>query len=128
MTLMKKREYAEFIRMPSQFEDFDGVERLSWSARLRRRLKQAFRPIIPGLILDLVDFITFGPLGVYLGIIVGCPLGYWICAKSHLSFLKRLLGAVLAGVYCTLPFTGWLPAAALLGFYTRFWETPPEAE
>lgn len=128
MTLMKKREKAELIRMPFQSDGFDGVEQGSWSSRLGHRSKQAFRPLIPGLILDLVDFITFGPLGLYLGVIVGCPLGYWICAKARLPFLKRLVGAGLAGVYCTLPFTGWLPAAALLGLYARFWEPPSKSE
>ena len=124
MTLIKKQEKMELILMPSRFEAFDERDADSWSARLKERLKHAFRPVVPGLFLDLVDFITFGPIGLYSGIIVGCPLGYYICARARLSFSKRLLGAGLAGLYCTLPFTGWLPAAALLGFYTRFWENP----
>lgn len=124
MALMKKQGRAELARMPSLFEEDDDAQRPSWAARFGRRLRQAFRPIVPGLMLDLVDFLTFGPLGLYLGIIVGCPIGYYICAKARLPFSKRLLGAALAGIYCTMPFTGWLPAAALLGFYTRFWDNP----
>ncbi len=34
-------------------------------------LKQVIHPIIPGLIWDAADFLTFGHLGITLGLIVG---------------------------------------------------------
>jgi hypothetical protein len=95
--------------------------------RFSARLKRAFKPMIPGLILDGADLITFGPLGVYLGLIVGCPAGYWMCSKYQLPFLKRILGAIIAGVYCSLPFTGFIPAATLVTGYAKFL-APPKRE
>jgi hypothetical protein len=93
-----------------------------------KRLKRALGPILPGLLLDTVDFFTFGPIGIYLGIFIGCPLGYWICSQYKLSFNKRLLGALAAGIYCTLPFTGFAPVATLIGVFARFFESPESSD
>ena len=89
-----------------------------------RRLSRALGPIIPALILDSADFLTAGPLGLYLGAIIGFPMGYWICSKYKLPFLKRILGAFAAGIYCSLPFTEFAPAALLIGIYARFHHRP----
>ena len=88
------------------------------------RLKRAFAPLIPFIILDLFDFLTFGVLGLYVGLIVGVPMGYWICARQNLSFGKCLCGAFGAGIYCSLPFTEFIPAATLIGIWARFMAEP----
>ncbi|GAK51329.1 hypothetical protein U14_02572 [Candidatus Moduliflexus flocculans] len=93
----------------------------SFGDRLWQRLKKAVWPIIPPLVLDAVDFFSFGPIGVYFGLILGCPVGYWVCSCYRMPMWKRLLGALFAGLYCMLPFTEWLPAATLIAFYARFW-------
>jgi len=87
---------------------------------LLNRITRALGPIIPALLLDLVDFLTAGPIGMYFGMLIGCPMGYWICSRYKLPFLKRILGGLIVGIYCTLPFTGFAPAAVLIGIYARF--------
>ncbi|MDA1179442.1 MAG: hypothetical protein O2931_11660 [Planctomycetota bacterium] len=64
------------------------------------RLYRALGPLAGGIILDVTDFLTFGPIGIALGLIIGCPVGYWV---SGMSKRTRVLFAVLAGVYCTIP-------------------------
>jgi hypothetical protein len=43
-----------------------------------RRLNRAFGPVVAGMILDVVDLATFGPIGFFLGIPVGLAAGYWL--------------------------------------------------
>lgn len=110
----------------SFFEQERAERAPSLGSRIWRRIKKAVWPVIPPLVLDAVDFFCFGPIGVYFGLIIGCPVGYWVCSCYRMPLWKRLIGAVLAGLYCMLPFTGWLPAATLVAFYARFWEDEEE--
>lgn len=105
----------------SFFEENTPECPLSLWSRIWRRIKKAVWPVIPPLVLDLVDMVSFGPIGVYFGLILGCPVGYWVCSCYRMPLWKRLLGALFAGLYCMLPFTEWLPAATLIAFYARFW-------
>jgi len=88
-----------------------------------RRLNRAFGPIVAGMILDLLDLATFGPLGYVLGLPLGGLMGYWLGRCLGLSRKSSVLCAFAAGVYCTFPFTGVLPLATLVGAYVRFRES-----
>lgn len=90
------------------------------------RLKRALGPILPGMILDSLDLVTFGPVGLMVGIIVGSLAGYWLSTEYRLSPTKRLLGALAAGFYCMLPFTSFLPIGTLIGAYFRFHAHPED--
>lgn len=83
---------------------------------------RAFGPIAAGIIVDFVDFITFGPIGLILGLPVGGLAGYWMGSCLRLSPRTCWLCAVTAGVYCTVPFTELLPLATLVGAYARYQE------
>lgn len=97
---------------------------------LARRANRAFGPILAGVIIDCVDFATFGPVGLVLGFPVGGLAGYWM--GRSLGFDKRAAWwcALAAGLYCTLPGTELIPLATILGACVRFREsgtpsTPP---
>ena len=94
-----------------------------------RRLNRAFGPIVAGVILDLLDLATFGPLGYVLGLPLGGLMGYWLGRCLGLGRKASVLCAFAAGVYGTFPFTGILPLATLVGAYARFRESgTPQTE
>ncbi|MCP4109708.1 MAG: hypothetical protein GY749_30015 [Desulfobacteraceae bacterium] len=104
-------------------------EELKARKSLIERLKKAMGPIIPGLMIDLVDLITFGPIGVSgAGLVVGGVAGYWIASSFKLPIKKCLMGSMIAGAYCTLPFTGVVPVGTLIGAYVRFHEQPEDLD
>jgi hypothetical protein len=91
---------------------------------LASRLTYAMGPIAGGLIIDAVDLATFGPAGLVLGFALGGLIGYWIASGYDFSLRKRIIIALAAGVYCTVPATEVLPLATLLGVATRFSSGP----
>ena len=92
------------------------------------RLAHALGPILPGMIIDSLDVLTFGPVGLLTGVVVGSLAGYWLSRGYRLSPVKRLLGALAAGFYCMLPLTSFLPVGTLIGAYFRFHAHPEEPE
>jgi hypothetical protein len=96
-------------------------------APLGRRLNRAFGPIAAGMLIDLVDLATFGPIGYVLGLPIGGLAGYWMGRCLRLERKASLLCALAAGVYCTIPYTEAIPLATLVGAYARFRESGREA-
>lgn len=94
-------------------------EQISQKASLIERLHRAFGPLVGGMILDLVDLSTFGPYGIG-GFFIGALVGWWICSIYRISTSKRLMLALIAGVYCLLPLTEFIPVATLLSAYVRY--------
>lgn len=92
------------------------------------RLNRAFGPVVAGLIIDLVDLATFGPIGLVLGLPIGGAAGYWMGRTLGLNNQASLLCALAAGIYCTLPGTEMLPLATLVGAGARYCESAPKAE
>ncbi len=86
---------------------------------LMERLQRAFGPLVGGMILDLVDLSTFGPYGIG-GFFVGSLVGWWICSIYELAISTRLTLSLLAGVYCLLPLTEFIPVATLISAFVRF--------
>ncbi|HNR93062.1 MAG TPA: hypothetical protein PKK36_00465 [Kiritimatiellia bacterium] len=84
-----------------------------------RRAERAFGPVLAGVLLDCVDFATMGPFAFIIGIIVG----FWIFSIYRLPLQHRIIGALLAGAYCMMPFTRFLPLATLVGAWVRFRES-----
>ncbi len=82
-------------------------------------------PIAAGVLLDLADFATLGPVGLYLGALVGGIAGWLLAAGLGVRRERRFGYAVAAAVYCTLPFTAYLPVATLLGAGVRLLEREP---
>lgn len=86
---------------------------------LMERLHRAFGPLAGGILLDLVDLSTFGPYGLG-GFVIGGLTGWWICSIYRIPTSARLVLALLAGVYCLLPLTEFVPLATLISAYVRF--------
>ncbi len=84
------------------------------------RLNHAFGPVVAGLILDLADLATFGPVGLVAGLPVGGLAGYWMGQALGLRPRARWWCALLGGIYCTIPFTEFLPLGTLVGAYARY--------
>lgn len=80
---------------------------------------RALGPILPGLLIDLLDLITFLHIGVVTGLIAGGITGYWAGGQLGLAPKKRLIGSLIAGIYCALPFTEFIPIGTLVGAYAR---------
>ncbi|MCP4452720.1 MAG: hypothetical protein GY809_14755 [Planctomycetes bacterium] len=78
-----------------------------------QRYHRVVFPIVGGIILDCADLATYGPAGLYTGMIVGCTLGWLISDFYEYSKKGRVVFAILAGVYCTTPGTFLLPLATL---------------
>ena len=83
-------------------------------ARFFRRLTMAFGPIVAGLLIDTIDFMTLGRLGIMLGMLIGGSAAYWVASIYRLPIWQRLIWALLAGLYCTAPRTEFIPAATLM--------------
>ena len=88
----------------------------------------AFFPILGGLILDFADLATFGPVGLYAGMIVGGIVGWLISGIYGFSNKGRLIFSFLAGIYCTIPGTFFLPLATVIAATAKFRKkpTPPK--
>ena len=90
-----------------------------------QRLNRAFGPVVAGLVIDLVDLATFGPIGLFLGLPIGAFAGYWMGRALGLERKPSLLCALAAGIYCTIPGTEMLPLATLVGAFARYRESSP---
>lgn len=88
------------------------------------RYNYAFGPVGAGLIIDAVDFVTFGPVGLALGFPIGAAAGYWLARSLRLETNPSLLCAIIAGVYCTIPGTELLPLGTLVGALVRLEDVP----
>lgn len=83
------------------------------------RAKEALDPVAAGLVVDLLDAVTRGPL-TPLGLL-GLPLGYWVGRQAGLAPRRAALLGLGIAVYCALPITAWMPLGTLTGIYLRFW-------
>jgi hypothetical protein len=93
-----------------------------------KRLNRAFGPVIAGLIIDLVDLSTFGPMGFYFGLPLGGGCGYWMGRTLGLTRKQSLTCAIAAGIYCTIPVSEFLPLATLVGAFARYRESGKSRE
>jgi hypothetical protein len=70
--------------------------------------------MLAGFAIDAVDLMTFGPIGLWSGLVLGGAVGYWLAPEIGFNGRARWMCALLAGFYCTMPMTGFMPAATLL--------------
>jgi len=107
-------EQVEVKRVETQ------VEQAANKPSLIERFYKAIFPILGGLILDFADLATFGPVGLYTGMLVGCTIGWLISGIYEFSRNGRLIFTLLAGIYCTIPGTFFLPLATAISAVARF--------
>jgi hypothetical protein len=89
------------------------------------RFNRSFGPILAGIVIDLVDFATFGPVGLVAGLPIGGLAGYWMAQALDLPRRARWWCALAAGIYCTIPFTEFIPLATLVAAYSQFRNSAP---
>ncbi|MFC3193075.1 hypothetical protein ACFODZ_02360 [Marinicella sediminis] len=87
------------------------------------RLLRSFGPLAGGVLLDLVDLATFGPVGLYLGPVIGGLLGWWLARVYRFGITGQCVLITLTVVYCTLPGTGLVPLATIIFGLVRLAET-----
>lgn len=87
---------------------------------LPRRLHRALGPLAVGILLDVLDLATFGPVGLYLGVVVGLAAGWYLGSMAGLARGARVLFAIGAAIYLTVPMTEFLPIATVVSALGRF--------
>jgi hypothetical protein len=98
------------------------VERLdSFEEPEREDLRwgRALGPVISGLIIDVLDFATFGGAGAIFGLLLGTPAGWYLARNLGLDHRRSLYVALGCGVYCMIPVTSPIPIATLIGILLR---------
>ncbi len=85
-----------------------------------KRLEHALGPVLSGLVLDMLDLATFGPIGLVSGLVIGGAAGWYLAGSHGVAAGQRWLWALAAGAYCTTPFTEFFPCATLLGAVVRY--------
>jgi hypothetical protein len=91
------------------------------------RANRAFGPVVAGIIIDGVDFVTFGPIGLICGLPIGGLAGYWLGRCLGFDRELSIYCGLAAGIYCTIPGTEFLPLGTMIGAYARYEElkSPP---
>jgi hypothetical protein len=89
-------------------------------------LKRLVAPMLAGAVIDAVDFVTFGPIGLTVGFVLGGAFGYWLAPELGFPERRRWVAAALSGAYCTLPMTGFLPLATMVAGVVRALEPSGE--
>lgn len=110
---------VEVERLPSD-RPWDGSDDARGSGRPDARTAGVLGPVLAGAILDGIDLLTQGPMGLRLGFPIGGVAGYFLARGLGLSRRAALLVGALAGAYCALPGTARLPLATLVGLWARF--------
>ncbi|MBN1968244.1 MAG: hypothetical protein JXR48_09595 [Candidatus Delongbacteria bacterium] len=87
-----------------------------------QKVHKALGPIAGGIILDLADLATFGPIGFYIGMIAGATISYYISTFYKLDKFTTILVMLIGGIYCTIPFTEAIPAATIVTALIRLFE------
>lgn len=91
---------------------------------LFERLYIALGPVLGGLIIDTVDFVTFGPIGLYIGLLAGAVIGWLVSTIYGFSTKSKLIWSLLAGIYCAIPGTALFPLATVISTISRFSKKP----
>ena len=103
-------------------EEDDDIIQHARKLSLLERIHRAVGPVAGGLILDSADLVTFGPMGFCLGPIIGALVGWWISSIYRFKHFSRIVWAVLAAIYCSLPATEFFPVATMIAVIARFGE------
>ena len=78
------------------------------------RSLRALGPVAGGIVLDLADVASFGPVGLFTGFGIGGLLGWYLSGVYGYASSTRPLAALAAAVYCAIPMTEPLPLATIL--------------
>ncbi len=89
-----------------------------------QRLHKALGPITGGLLLDFVDFATYGSMGIMFGALLGGLVAWWLTSIYNVRGTARVFLVTVAAMYCTIPLTEPFPIATIFCSICRFFEPP----
>lgn len=86
------------------------------------RIFAAFGPLTAGILIDALDVLTFGPIGMYLGPLLGALLGWWLALKLNLGVVGQCVLLAVTAIYCALPGSELMPLATAVIALARFFK------
>lgn len=95
---------------------------------LLARVYYALGPLAAGILLDVLDLATWGPVGIAIGAVVGAYAGWIIGGFEGLSRDGRVTLAVCAALYMMIPMTETLPIATAFTLIARFMKGPRQPD
>jgi hypothetical protein len=75
--------------------------------------------VLAGMLLDGVDFLTMGPMGLAGGFLLGAAAGWWAAREFGFEGRHRWWMALAGAVYAATPLTEFLPLGTLAGALVR---------
>lgn len=105
---------VEVERLPRPGEE--RAEPSDSAGRPARVVREAFGPVVTGVLIDLLDAATLTPL---LGLGVGVPLGWLIARQAGLRGKGAVQLALVVGLYCAVPGTMGLPLGTVVGVWVK---------
>jgi hypothetical protein len=78
-----------------------------------------FGPLLAGLVIDAIDLVTYGPIGIYTGLLAGGLIGYVLAPVLGFPERGRWVSALVTGIYCMMPMTAFLPLATVAAGLSR---------
>jgi hypothetical protein len=75
--------------------------------------------VLIGLLLDMLDFLTRGTLGIRFGLPLGFAAALVLFTLAGIPLRRRILYSIAAGTYCLIPGTERFPLGTALGALLR---------
>lgn len=113
--MAKEPEYIEPEVLPPE----SGGRGRPYGPPPPRRGGEPWSPLRAGLLLDALDLLTFGPLGLRGGLLLGAVAAFLLLSKVGVPLRVRVPLAVAAGLYCAIPGTELLPLGTLLSLFIQ---------
>ena len=95
---------------------------------IKERFERAIGPIAAGFILDLVDLATYGVVGLLSGLLIGSVVGWYLTGVLRVPNKWRPALSMLAGIYCMMPGTEFIPVGTIVGACVRFFDPPAKKD
>ncbi len=74
----------------------------------------ALMPLFIGMLVDMVDLATLGPIGMAWGWLIGGVGSFVVCSIYNVKLKIKVITSILIGLYCSMPGTSFLPLATVL--------------
>ncbi len=110
--IMEEREKKEIIE-PEVLPPASGDRDPEAAGRRGPDWQRILAALFAGLFLDIVDFATFGPAAMWVGLVAGALVGLYIVTILRIPMPRRISWMAMAALYCAMPRTEFFPLAVL---------------